>query len=226
MTTLRQALLLVGSPRGSKSTSESLGTYLLNRLGEQGVETETVRLYSALKSGEGQEEMFSAIERADLLILACPLYVDGPPSAAVKAMELIARHRKASPEPKTQRLLAISNCGFPEANHNDTALAIYRCFAQEAGLEWAGGLALGGGPVVQGRALQKAGRMARNVTKSLDLAATALVEGQSVPQEVVDVMAKPLIPAWMYWLMGGLGWKIQARKQGVQGRLDARPHQV
>jgi len=36
-----RVLLLVGSPKGpNKSTSESLGTYLLDRLQEKGLETE------------------------------------------------------------------------------------------------------------------------------------------------------------------------------------------
>jgi len=42
------------------------------------------------------------------------------------------------------------------------------------------------------------GGMVRNVTRSLDLAAAALAEGKPVPQEAVELMAKPLVPAWGY----------------------------
>jgi len=224
MMTQKRALLLVGSPKGAKSTSESLGTYLLDRLQERGLDTATVRIYAALKSDKSREDLLLAINRADVVILACPLYVDSPPSAVIKAMELIARHRRVNQEPKKQWLLAISNCGFPEAHQNDTALAIYRRFAQEAGFEWAEGLALGTGPAIDGKPLNEAGGMVRNVTRSLDLTAAALAEGKAAPQEAVDLIAKPLVPSWVYVLFGGMGWKKQAKEHGAQKKLLARPY--
>lgn len=45
-------------------------------------------------------------------------------------------------------MVGIVNSGFPEAFHNDTALAILRRFAAETGFQWAGGLALGGGGTI------------------------------------------------------------------------------
>jgi len=199
--------------------------YLLDRLRERGLETEKVRIYPALRSVEGRKSLLSAVNRADVVVLACPLYVDSPPSPVIRAMELIAKHRQAIEKPKQQWLLAISNCGFPEAHHNDTALDIYRLFALESGIEWAGGLALGGGPSIDGRSLDDLGGMARNVTRALDLTAAALAEGQSVPQEAVDLMARPLVPAWLYTLIGGFRWRRQAKKHGVQKKLRARPYQ-
>jgi hypothetical protein len=159
------------------------------------------------------------------VVLSFPLYVDNLPAAVIKALELIAQQRRTLEQPKTQRFLAISNSGFPEARQNETALAICRRFAQETGFTWAGGLALGGGPSIDGKPLHQAGGMVRNVTKALDLAADALADGQAVPQEAISLMAKPLIPAWAYRLMGGLGWRQQAKRFGAQKRLSERPYQ-
>ena len=47
------------------------------------------------------------------------------------------------------------NCGFAEAHHNDVALDIYRLFARDAGLHWAGGLAIGGGGMFAGKPLKR-----------------------------------------------------------------------
>lgn len=45
--------------------------------------------------------------------------------------------------------------------------------------------------------------MVRNVTKSLDLTAAALAEDRSLPQEAVNLMARPIIPFWTYTFFGG-----------------------
>jgi multimeric flavodoxin WrbA len=221
----KRSLLLVGSPRGPRSTSESLGAYLLDRLRQRGWETDKGRIGPALKSEKGLADLLRALDDADLLIVAFPLYVDSLPAPVIRFMELVADRRKSRQEPKRQRFLAIANNGFPEADQNDTALAICRRFALETGLEWVGGLALGMGGVVSGRALSDLGGMVRNVTKALDLTAGALADGERVPAEAVELMARPLMPIWMYTFMGNVGWIYQARKHGVRRRLKDRPYQ-
>lgn len=221
----KQVLLLIGSPRPSRSTSESLGTYLLNRLHENGIETETLIIHRSLKSDEQQEALLSATDRADLIILAFPLYVDSLPALVIKTLELIAKRRQTRQISKKQGLLCIVNNGFPEAHQNDTALAICRRFAREAKFEWSGGLALGGGGAIDGKPLVSLRGMVRNVRKSLDLTADALIEDKPVPQEAVELMAKPLIPAWIYRMVGSFGWKRQAKKHGAHKKLDDRPYQ-
>lgn len=222
----QRALLLVGSAKRPRSTSESLGTYLLERLQERGWETETILLHRALRSGERQAELLAAVDRAGLILLAFPLYVDTLPALATRALERIAAHRREVEPPDGRRLVAIANCGFPEPQHNDTALAICRHFAAEMGFEWAGGLSLGGGQAINGRPLPEMGGMVRHVTQALDLAAEALAAGRPVPEEAMELMARQFIPSWLYVLMGGIGWRQQARQHGAQRRLKARPFEV
>ena len=218
-----RSLLLVGSPR-RRSTSESLGGYLLERLAEKGFETETLHLHRILKSEAARSELPAATDRADLIILASPLYVDCLPYPVIKALETIAVHRQVRQLRLGQRLLALLNCGFPEAAHNATALDICRQFAREAGFEWAGGLALGGGGAINGRPLSQVQGLARHAIRALQLAAEALAQGQSVPPEATALMAKPLVPAWLYVRIAHRSWKRSARRYGVQGQLDARPY--
>ena len=217
--------MLVGSAKRPRSNSESLGSYLCQRLAERGFETETLRLYRALRSEEGIEALLAASDRADVVVLATPLYVDSLPSLVIRALELIAAHRQGGAAPQAQRLVALLNCGFPEAEHNDTALAICRQFAHEAGFEWAGGLALGGGEAIGGRPLAELGGMMRHAVQALDLAAEAIAADRPLPVDAVEKMAKPFIPAWAYTLMGGFGWRRQAKKHGAQKKLYARPYQ-
>jgi len=220
-----RVLLLVGSPRGPKSTSESLGAHLLLKLHGYGLKTEKVYIHTSMKSDEDCASLLQAVDSSDLLVLAFPLYVDSLPSPVIAALELIAEHRKASKKPKRQKLVAISNSGFPEARQSDTALAICRRFASETGLEWAGGLAFGEGEAIGGTPLENAGGMVRNVKRALDLTATALAEDKPVPEEAKGLMAKHIVPIWMYVWFAGRRWKRKAKKHGAQNKLHDRPYQ-
>ncbi len=215
-------LLLIGSPR-TRSTSQSLGDYLLEQLEERNCSTETLIIHRALRSEEGSAELLAATRRTDILVLTFPLYVDSLPYPVIRALEIIAQHRQENPPQKRQLFLPIVNCGFPEAHHNDTALAICRQFALQAGFQWAGALSLGGGGTISGRPLTAMGGMVKNVIRSLDLVAGAFAENKTVPPEAEELMAKPLIPPWIYTGLGNIGWKRQAKKYGSQNNLNARP---
>ncbi len=224
----RRALLIVGSPKINEVSSSSiLGTYVLDRLAEQGWETESLTLRASLNRPDGEAQLVSAVGRAGLVLLVSPLYVDSLPYLVMKALALLASHRRAG-----QRLVAIVNSGFPETRQNAVALAICREFAAQAGFTWAGGLALGGGGVVGGRPLPDAKHAApiiRNVVKALDAAAAALAAGQPVPAEAMRLMAKSSLPfaLWrrLYMWMGGKGFQKLAARNGVsKEQMLAQPY--
>jgi hypothetical protein len=121
--------------------------------------------------------------------------------------------------------MAMVQCGFPEVRHNYTALAICREFAWESGYVWAGGLPLGGGHgLVQSKPLEALGGRAAHVRKGLDLTAAALAAGKPVPSEAVALFARPFAPAWLYRMIGNLGWIMDARRNGVRGQMGNRPY--
>src|SRR5579859_2880 len=221
---VRRALLLVGSPRTKKSTSASLGGYLTEQLAARGVESETLQIYTAFSSRERARAALAAVDAADLLVLAFPLYVDALPAPVVAALETILAHRRDGAA-RPGRLAAIANCGFPEAAHNATALAICAEFARQAGLHWLGGLALGGGEgLVHGAPLAELGGRGESIRQSLALAAGELAEGQPIPQSARDLLARGVIPNWLYRLMGGYGWRQQAGRYGMQHNLRRQPY--
>ncbi len=224
MITPRNALLLVGSAKKSESTSASLGSYLAERLQQYRLTVQTVHLHQVFRTATRTAALLEAVDRADLVILAFPLYVDTLPYLVTSALEQMAEHRRGLGE-TAQQLVAIANCGFPEAHHNDMALAICRRFAQEARFEWAGGLALGMGGAINGQPLAEAGGPARNAIAALDQAAEALATGHCVPEQAIKLMARPSIPHWLYLLFSNWGWRRQARRYGVHNRLKARPYQ-
>ncbi len=221
---LRRAVLLVGSPRTRKSSSHSLGSYLFERLAEHHVQTETFYIHTSLYSSERMQALLEAVDAADLVMLAFPLYVDGLPAPVIGALERIAARRGGNNGTRP-RFAALANCGFPEASHNRPALAICETFARQAGFEWAGALALGAGQgLVHGAPLAEAGGQAIPIQKALDLAAAALADGQAIPQSAVDLLARPIIPGWLYRWMGIIGWRQQAKQYGVQNVMRRRAY--
>ncbi len=223
-TPVQRAVLLVGSPRTKKSTSASLGGYLFEQLAERGIQTETIQLYTSINSPERTKSMLDAIDGADLVVLAFPLYVDTLPAPVISALEKIAEHRKLNHTPT--RFAAISNCGFPEAKHTETALAICAEFARQNGFSWMGSLALGGGQgLVGGTPLKDLDGRAIPIKQALEISAASLANGQPIPQSARDLMAKPIIPNWLYKMFGGFGWKQAAKQYGVQKQLRAKPYQ-
>jgi hypothetical protein len=221
------ALLLIGSAKpAGESTSEALGAYLLQSLAAHGMACERRYVSRAMRTEARLQELLQAVDRSDLVILAFPLYVDSLPYLVTQALERIAAHRQAQPAPASACFLAIANCGFPEPRHNDTALAICEQFAARAGFAWAGGLALGAGGAISGRALNGLGGMALNVRAALDLAAEALAAGEPAPEAAIDLLRKPILPAPAYLLIGDLRWLIEARRNRALTRLATRPYKT
>jgi multimeric flavodoxin WrbA len=221
---LQKAVLLVGSPRTRKSSSQALGGYLFDQLALGQVETETFYIHTSLYSQERMQALLDAVDSADLVMLAFPLYVDSLPAPVMATLERIAAHRlgKSGNRP---RFAAIANCGFPEAAHNRTALAICESFARQAGFDWIGSLSLGAGEgMVHGAPLAEAGGPAILIKKALDLAAAELLRGEAIPPAAADLLAKPIIPGWAYRWMGVFGWKQQARHYGVQKVMQRKPY--
>ena len=221
----RNAFLFVGSPKGLKSSSQALGDALASRLETGGMTVNKMVVGAALHSAVGQAKMHEAVEAADLIIFSFPLYVDQLPAPMIRAAELIAERRRSHPHAGPQKIMAIVQCGFPETRQNQSARDIMREFAREAGFGWAGALLMGMGGAVNGRPLEKAGGMLRNVVRALDIAAAALLRGEDVPGEAERLMGIPFIPKWMYRRIGDWGFRRQAKKHGVRDKLYERPYE-
>jgi hypothetical protein len=223
---MTRALLLVGSPRGKKSTSTSLGSYLLNLLEKKGLETEILWINRLLADEEKISQMLDAVERADIIVLTAPLYDDCQPYIVTRTMEAISIRLKNS---ENKRFIPIINCGFPEPEHiTAVAISIYHKFVTSVGFKWAGSLALGGGEMLQGargKTLDDLGKMAGKVKKELERIADALAADSSYPDTslrvVPDFFYKPLLKKLII-RMNNNGWKRRAKKNG--GDVEARPY--
>jgi hypothetical protein len=186
-------------------------------------------LGAALHSPDGRSALAAAVDQADLILLAFPLYIDALPYFATLALEQLGDRPLAG-----KALAVLVNNGFPEARQNELALAICARFAGRTGLAWAGDLALGAGEsLCGGRPLD--GRPAPgqppagHVLKAVDLAVEALAAGRPIPAAAGTLAQRspiPFLPAalWrrLFRTMGGRHWRKLARERGGTD-LEARP---
>lgn len=222
--TVQRALLLVGSPKTRKSTSHSLGGYLFDQLAVRSVHTEIIYLHTVLRNTQKMQALLDAVEAADLVTLAFPLYCDSLPAPVIDALERIASHQQGRGWSQRKLFTAVANCGFPEAYQCDTALAICEIFARKAGFTWAGSLALGGGGMINGFPLAEGGGKTIRIRQALDLAAEALARGDDIPRKAREGLAQPIIPHWMYWLITWMRWNQDAKSYGARGSLKRQPY--
>jgi NAD(P)H-dependent FMN reductase len=220
----KKALLLVGSPRGKASVSNSLGDHLLSALKDRGLEAEKIFLYPALTDEKKAAELLAAANSCALLILAFPLYVDHIPAPVMELLRWIAERRQGRPAAPPQDLAVVVNCGFPETVHCSLAGEIMRIFAKQAGFRSLGCLATGMGGAVGSRKLPKRGGPCRHQVKALTQAAAFLTAGAEIPAAVIGLMGKAMMPRWFYSLAADWGWKRVARKFRVSKSLGDKPY--
>jgi multimeric flavodoxin WrbA len=236
---VRRACLVIGSPKTmSNSSSGILGNYILDIVKQRGWETEVLTLKQNLSTQEGETALYAAVDRADLLIFAFPLYIDTLPFLVTRAMELIAGYRQKTAQSRPVHFFVLSNNGFPESYQNNVALTICRDFASIAGMTWAGVLALGAGEAtVSGEPLKEFSQQGFPIFKvhqALKTAAEALAQGQPVPEEAIRNMAGcpiPFTPFFVWRLMFRKGankyWRVRAAGNGVSKTdIPARPYKT
>jgi hypothetical protein len=218
-----RAVLLVASPKGPNSTSNSLATFLGDQLQQKGVTVEKVFINQSLASDKKISAMLGLVDVSNLIIFAFPLYADCLYSQAIKTLELISEHENGKNELCNKHFVAIVNSGFPEAKHSNIALEVCRIFAKQVGFKWAGGLATGAGGMISGRPLGELGGMVRNQKKALEITGDSLAKGEAIPDKAVVLISKLGIPKWMYLWMGNRGWKSEAKKVMKVESMYAQP---
>lgn len=217
-------LLLSGSPRGKVSTSNNLLIYLQTHLELRGKSTKLEMVHKITRNEEDFGNFTSQLDNSEYLILAAPLYVDSLPSHVMDIFERLSKERNIGNTRSKPKFVALVNNGFPEHHQNQLALQICRQFAQEANLEWIGGIPIGGGAMLSGTSLENAGGRGRHVRPALEILAEALSNGDSIPEESIVTVKKSVIPKRLYLMIAHSGWKKMAESNQVQDRIKDQPY--
>lgn len=221
----KKILFVVGSPKGSLSVSNTLAEFLAEKTAVAPSQPEIVHLALSRKTPDSYERLLTSMMEADVLAFVFPLYADQLPSGMVETLERYEEFRAQRHISKEQAVTAVVNCGFPEPEHNDGALAVLKRFTELLGLQWLGGLTLGGGGIVEsGKSLASQGGRVYRIARALSLAAPSIAKGIALPVEAQRLMRKSMIPHFLYRWMANWGFLQSAQKWGLSKRqLSAKP---
>ena len=128
-----------------------------------------------LRNPGDHQRILEALSDADAVVFGLPLYVDGIPSHVLRFLKRLEKYcHENSIKPK---VFVISNGGFIEGNQNRVLMRIFEHFCERAGLEWGGGVGIGGGVMLNVMRILffvYAGICLLNILSGNDLAASLL----------------------------------------------------
>lgn len=96
-----------------------------------------------LRNKGDHKRILDKLQDGDTVIFCTPLYVDGLPSHLL--MFLSEMEKFCTEKNIGLRIYSISNNGFIEGCQSEPILRIFRNFCERSGLEWCGGVGIGGG---------------------------------------------------------------------------------
>jgi len=209
--------VLIGSPRGiEKSTSARLARTITTDLETAKWTSEWFHAHHVLRSDEAWEELLASIVRSDVILFAAPLYVDSLPAPVIETFYRLTQAKSALVrDGLPPRMVSLLNCGFVEGHQNITAQSMVGLFSEAMGFQWAGGISIGAGGMINKR-----------IRGALESASRALRDDILIPDDVEVLTRKPIMKPWMHVLGGNMMWKKQAKANGLDPKdLQARPYE-
>ena len=213
----KEALIILGSPHGLAGASANLGNRIAGRLKSAGFNVETV----AVCKNPDPETLVAALDRADIVVVSFPVNWDTLPAGLTEALLHMAGAKDRLAK-KTRYLCAISNCGFPESGNCLAALRSVELFADRMGMERLGSMAIGQGGVL-GEGKLEDGFFKKRLAH-LDRAADCISRGEKIPAVVIEALGKPVVPVFLYNMVGNMNFNRMARRNGARRKMWARPY--
>ncbi|MEN6419835.1 MAG: flavodoxin [Clostridiaceae bacterium] len=219
--------IINGSPKvdGNPSVSDYLSALAETQIqnGAFGIER-----FSARKSVlAGSTDAFSAMAESDAILLVFPLYFFCLPGILTRFLQDYAAFVKTQPQSgEAPSVYAIVNCGFPEDEISSDALRVVESFCRAIGAKYRFGLMIGGGGMLLGA---KDAPFMKNVMATIN---EFLLQAQSditAPQETEQHTMRAFVkfPRKLYFMMGNIGWKMQAKQNGLKPRdLKKKPYRA
>ena len=219
--------IINGSPK--VDSNPSVSDYLA-ALAETQIQNGEFRIerFSARKSVlAGSTDAFSAMAESDAILLVFPLYFFCLPGILTRFLQDYATFVKVQPQSgKVPRVYAIVNCGFPEDEINSDALRVVESFSRAIGAQYRFGLMIGGGGMLLGA---KDAPFMKSVMATINEFLSAVQSDSKTQQnsERQTMRAFVKFPRKLYFMMGNLGWKMQAKQNGLKPHdLNKKPYRA
>jgi len=155
---------------------------------------------------DDMNELFQKVISSDVLGFATPLYVDNVSGMMKNFMDRLipladphfetdengeSRHRRQFDKPN--KIIAISNCGFPEQSHFEVLRVLFRRIARNLSCELSAEIYRGGGSILQSRdpSFQP---FLESYKQLLRTAGKEVVTNSKLSEDTVAQLEKPIVP--------------------------------
>ncbi|MDE7324641.1 MAG: NAD(P)H-dependent oxidoreductase [Lachnospiraceae bacterium] len=204
-------VLINGSPKTSRSNSGTLlmdlKKYLVGINTTSDTDKPEIEELSFNKTVLS-ENVLTELQKADVLVYACPLYVDGIPA---HLLSCLIQLESVNWQTRQLHVYGIVNCGFYEGIQAEPALNILQNWCTKAGLIWGGGIGVGGGGALQQMPTIENGHGPKApVEKALFAMADTICQHRIQENSYVSVA----FPRFLYKMAAQMGWRKMVKANG------------
>lgn len=259
---MKRVLIINGSPNGAKGNTEILVNAFAKGVEEKGAIV--TRLYTKnLKINpccgsfycwtknpgnccqkDDMEKVIEAMNNADILALASPVYVDGMTGPLKNLLDRIlvrsnpyqiikdghSRHNPSKGTKDFEKLVLISNCGFHEMDNFDAILMHAKVIAKHFHCEFAGALLRPHGPALSMLLNEKFSKkmficsraLASDVLLAAMKAGKELIENGKISEKTEKEISRELFTGRQYRLMVNARFGIERSKRMVKSLFSKK----
>ena len=201
--------IINGSPKKERSNSHYLADELVKLLDKK-VNSKEYYIGNIMKD----HSILDSIVSCKSIIFVSPLYADCLPSTMLDFMSAFEDFVKTKSNIKPH-MYCIINCGFFEGIQNKIAINIMENYCKRLGFNWRFGIGVGGGEFIGGsKNLPLDSKMKRPVYDAFLTLKNDIEENSDKKAE--NIFVSPNMPEFIYKFAGNMGWKTQAKKNGLK----------
>ena len=193
----KRLLLLNGSTR-KKGTSYSFSRTMKILAEDMGNTAEIIHVIDYFDGKGDFDHLKGLIGQSDIIGMISPLYADTLPYHDIWFMEKLVW--ECGNELSGKNFFAIGQCGFPDITRIEPLLESCRYFSLETGMNWLGGLAYGGGAMLDGSLLEDLGKKGEKITSGFKLALESILKGEKISPQVQELITMK-IPKLLNWAL-------------------------
>lgn len=200
-------LLLSGSHRGIKTTTNSILNYI-----EKKLSTSNIAIFRKQVPVTNSEIQFisqinDVLHQCDTIVLCFPLYFDTLPYPLISTLELLSNQIMNN---KRINFFTIVHCGLPEAAHCDNALNVCKSFSENMGFHYSGSAIIPDTGAIDGSSIARTTRIRSILDNLIDN-----ISCTGITNHKAEFIAKPSMRPFFFKLFGNIIMKHFAKKNKV-----------
>lgn len=215
----KNLLLLSGSYRGKRTTSQSVLNYLSRHLEKNRFNITHIRLPGNLLDAPYMETLLHHVNVADCLVLCSPKYNLSLPGPVMDFFDLLYR-KKGSLSAKKRTFVPIVQFEAPVGG--DIIQRICRCFSDAMEFQWDGCLILPAAGEIKGRPMEETEGTIKPIRKALVLAARDISSGRPLSRKTKNTATQHM-PVWLIILIVNMLIRQFCKKNNVS--IGSRPYE-